>query len=534
MKDMPTLQPAGLAIAALLPRADPRDAFVTLGRGDLRDAAGRQRRRHLEPAPRRPDRATAAPTSPSSSSAATSRPGSRKLADGVAVATFLAMAGLDRLGLDVPRQPIEPEEMLPAVAQGAIGVEARAGDARVARAARRDPRRRHRPPPRRRARLPRRPRRLLPDPDRRPRRARRRPAAPARRDPAPRRLRAPRPRRRGRGRRRRRARRRLRRACCAAAPAPASSPAERGDNSSMRFEWSSADPRPAVAALERAEDPLDRRADRHERPVARDLRRGQRPARVAAPHDPVEDAALRERRPPRRAVVALVGVDRRLVADRQRVGHDALVDVGRREPGARTSPEPSSTARCALKPKNALPRRFAKPASRSTVTGRPSGPLRTSASASTRLASISVPASAPARAPTSCASTAASSRSVSPRRASSFRNRQSVVSSGTPPSSGRPTKRRKLSRSRAHPPAPGPTARTTAPATAPSASPGGPRVEPAAPRRARRSAESSRDRVGEQPARVRDAAPAGRISRPRRPSDPRRRHRHGQAADLAP
>ena len=41
------------------------------------------------------------------------------------------MAGLDRLGLDLPRQPIEPEEMLPAVAQGAIGVEARAADART-------------------------------------------------------------------------------------------------------------------------------------------------------------------------------------------------------------------------------------------------------------------------------------------------------------------------------------------------------------------------------------------------------------------
>ena len=211
MKDMPTLQPAGLAIAALLPRADPRDAFVTLGRatlatlpaGSVVGTSSLRRAAQTAPPPPRP-RA-------SSSSAATSRPGSRKLADGVAVATFLAMAGLDRLGLDLPRQPIEPEEMLPAVAQGAIGVEARAADAAYPRAARRDPRRRHRPPARGRARLPRRPRRLLPDPDRRPRRARRRPPAPARRDPAPRRLRAPRPRRRGRRRRRRRPRRRLRR-----------------------------------------------------------------------------------------------------------------------------------------------------------------------------------------------------------------------------------------------------------------------------------------------------------------------------------
>ena len=57
----------------------------------------------------------------------------RKLEEGVAEATFLAMAGLTRLGmLSVARGPIAPEEMLPAVAQGAIGVERRADDARVA------------------------------------------------------------------------------------------------------------------------------------------------------------------------------------------------------------------------------------------------------------------------------------------------------------------------------------------------------------------------------------------------------------------
>ncbi len=57
----------------------------------------------------------------------------RKLGEGVAAATFLAMAGLKRLGLDaVPRVPIDPEEMLPAVAQGAIGIEQRSDDARVA------------------------------------------------------------------------------------------------------------------------------------------------------------------------------------------------------------------------------------------------------------------------------------------------------------------------------------------------------------------------------------------------------------------
>ena len=130
MKDMPTLQPAGLAIAALLPRADPRDAFVTLGRATFATLpAGSvvgtsSLRRAAQTRHRRPDLAVVEFRGNVQTRLA-------KLADGVAAATFLAMAGLDRLGLDLPRQPIEPEEMLPAVAQGAIGVEARAGDART-------------------------------------------------------------------------------------------------------------------------------------------------------------------------------------------------------------------------------------------------------------------------------------------------------------------------------------------------------------------------------------------------------------------
>jgi hydroxymethylbilane synthase len=130
MKDMPTLQPAGLAIAALLPRADPRDAFVTLGPATFATLpAGSvvgtsSLRRAAQTRHRRPDLAVVEFRGNVQTRLA-------KLADGVAVATFLAMAGLDRLGLDLPRQPIAPEEMLPAVAQGAIGVEARAGDART-------------------------------------------------------------------------------------------------------------------------------------------------------------------------------------------------------------------------------------------------------------------------------------------------------------------------------------------------------------------------------------------------------------------
>ncbi len=58
----------------------------------------------------------------------------KKLGDGVAAATFLAMAGLNRLGMTgVARSAIDPDQMLPAVAQGAIGIERRQTDARAER-----------------------------------------------------------------------------------------------------------------------------------------------------------------------------------------------------------------------------------------------------------------------------------------------------------------------------------------------------------------------------------------------------------------
>jgi hydroxymethylbilane synthase len=56
----------------------------------------------------------------------------RKLEEGVADATLLAIAGLRRLGLETRATAlIETEEMLPAIAQGAIGVETRMGDERM-------------------------------------------------------------------------------------------------------------------------------------------------------------------------------------------------------------------------------------------------------------------------------------------------------------------------------------------------------------------------------------------------------------------
>jgi hydroxymethylbilane synthase len=132
MKDMPTLQPDGLAITALLPREDVRDAFVAPGGGSLAALAPgsvvgtSSIRRAAQLRHRRPDL-----TVVEFRGSVETR--LRKLAEGVAAATFLAMAGLNRLGLThVPRVPIDPDEMLPAIAQGAIGLEQRTGDARTA------------------------------------------------------------------------------------------------------------------------------------------------------------------------------------------------------------------------------------------------------------------------------------------------------------------------------------------------------------------------------------------------------------------
>ncbi len=132
MKDMPTLQPEGLAITCLLPREDVRDAFVSarwpglaaLPAGSLVGTSSLRRAAQLRH--RRPDLVVV-------EFRGSVETRLRKLADGVAAATFLAMAGLNRLGRrDVPATPLEPEAMLPAVGQGAIGVEQRSGDDRVA------------------------------------------------------------------------------------------------------------------------------------------------------------------------------------------------------------------------------------------------------------------------------------------------------------------------------------------------------------------------------------------------------------------
>jgi hydroxymethylbilane synthase len=130
-KDMPTVLPAGLAIAAVLPREDARDVFISRKAASLRAlalgaAVGTASLRRQALVKRlRPDLAVA----PMRGNVETRL---RKLDAGEVDATLLALAGLKRLGLESAATAILPvEEFLPAVGQGIIAIEARAGDART-------------------------------------------------------------------------------------------------------------------------------------------------------------------------------------------------------------------------------------------------------------------------------------------------------------------------------------------------------------------------------------------------------------------
>ncbi|ABS62969.1 porphobilinogen deaminase [Parvibaculum lavamentivorans DS-1] len=128
MKDMPTLLPEGLVIDCLLERADPRDAFLSSKANSLMSlpqgavVGTSSLRRAAQVRARRPD-VTVVPFRGNVDTRL------KKLADGVADATLLAMAGLTRMDLlECVTAPLSPEELLPAVAQGAIGIERRAAD----------------------------------------------------------------------------------------------------------------------------------------------------------------------------------------------------------------------------------------------------------------------------------------------------------------------------------------------------------------------------------------------------------------------
>ena len=130
-KDMSTILPAGLVLTAFMQREDPRDVFISrkaksiaeLPRGAVIGTASLRRQAMVKR--QRPDLAVV----PLRGNVETRL---RKLDEGVADATLLALAGLKRLGLaDAATAVLDVDEFLPAVGQGAIGIETRAADARM-------------------------------------------------------------------------------------------------------------------------------------------------------------------------------------------------------------------------------------------------------------------------------------------------------------------------------------------------------------------------------------------------------------------
>src|SRR5687767_3580115 len=132
MKDMPAQQPRGLALVAVLPREDPSDVFISrdgCAFADLHEGASlgtASVRRAAQALRLRPDLDIVTLRGNVETRLA-------KLARGDADATLLARAGLERLGLALPKgaEILDGPSWLPALCQGAIGLELRSDDARA-------------------------------------------------------------------------------------------------------------------------------------------------------------------------------------------------------------------------------------------------------------------------------------------------------------------------------------------------------------------------------------------------------------------
>lgn len=126
VKDLPTWLPDGILLGAVLPREDPRDVLIAsvarivdLPSGTVVGTSSPRRRAQL--LARRPDLRVV----PLRGNVQTRL---AKAASGEVAATLLARAGLRRLGLGDAGTVLDPDEMLPAVGQGAIGVTCREDD----------------------------------------------------------------------------------------------------------------------------------------------------------------------------------------------------------------------------------------------------------------------------------------------------------------------------------------------------------------------------------------------------------------------
>lgn len=129
MKDVPTWLPEGIVLPCMLEREDVRDAFICPNTNSYRNLpkgaviGSASLRRGAQILANRPDLAVV-------NFRGNVQTRLKKLSEGQVDATLLAMAGLRRLGLveEAGASAIAPEDMLPAVAQGAIGITCMADD----------------------------------------------------------------------------------------------------------------------------------------------------------------------------------------------------------------------------------------------------------------------------------------------------------------------------------------------------------------------------------------------------------------------
>ena len=134
LKDLPTELPARFALGATPKRVDPRDVFVSRDYASLQELPEGARlgtsslRRRAQLRALRPDLEYIEFRGNVDTRL-------RKLAEGLAEGILLAAAGLDRLEkTEWVRERIDPEVVCPAAGQGALGIEIRAGDGRIAEA----------------------------------------------------------------------------------------------------------------------------------------------------------------------------------------------------------------------------------------------------------------------------------------------------------------------------------------------------------------------------------------------------------------